>query len=80
MASKPRESIYGAKHMTDIGVVHTVADLKALLEQLPDALPLTVDGEGYKPVWFNVGSDDENLSLEPNDGTFDRDAQEGPSQ
>lgn len=62
----------------------TVGELRLLLAQLPDSLPInkeTADdfedpddfddnGNGCKPVWFNVGDCTEHLSLERNDGTF----------
>lgn len=68
-AGKTRESIYGGKPRK-MEPVQTVGDLKALLQELPDALPLTME-DGYKPIWFNVGEDSEHLSLEPNDGTWE---------
>lgn len=65
-----KDSIYGVKALKEIPSVMTVGDLKKLLAKMPDALPLA-GGEGYKPVWFNVGQKSEHLSMEPNDGTWD---------
>ena len=66
-----KDSIYGGKANKEMPSVTTVGELKELIASMPDALPLTVDGEGYKPVWFNVGEKTEHLSMEPNDGTWD---------
>jgi hypothetical protein len=60
--------------------VRTVGDLKSLLSQLPDSLPLNLvdSGEdleysenGYKPVWFNIGDATENLQFEDNEGCWE---------
>lgn len=73
--TKPREraSRYSTdgRYARNIPAVRTVGELKALLAALPDALPLNLMDDGYKPVWFNVGHDDEHFTLEDNDGTFD---------
>ena len=51
--------------------VRNVGALKRLLIGLPDNLPIDPREDGVKLVWFNVGQDNEHLSFEENDGTFD---------
>jgi len=54
--------------------VTNVGELISLLKQLPKALPLS--DEGYKLIWFNAGSEDEQLAFEENDGTWNEDEDE----
>ena len=67
---KPK-SLYGnGSFKRKIPVVKNVGQLKKLLAELPDELPL--GSEGLKPRWFNVGiqghgSNREHLEFDEND-------------
>jgi len=52
-------------------VVMTVGELREALQNYPADLPVNAGmDDGVCLVWFNVGRDDEHLSLEENDETW----------
>jgi hypothetical protein len=63
------------KRHTQLPLVRTVGDLKALLAQLPDALPVYAGfTDAAQPRWYNVGDSDEHLEIEePPPPEFDED-------
>jgi hypothetical protein len=63
---KKIESIFGVPFQKNMPQVHTVGDLKRLLEEMHPDLPLAIFDRGYKPVWYNVGDKTEHLSFESN--------------
>jgi hypothetical protein len=66
-----RHSFYAGKRVPrTIGKASTVGELRELLLNYPDKLPLFGD-EGAQLIWFNVGSDSEHLCIESNDGDWD---------
>jgi hypothetical protein len=48
-------------------VIKNVGKLKEFLAQLPDTLPIEFFSGGVQPHWYNVGGDDEHLTLEDPD-------------
>ena len=62
---KGRESKYTADgtYLRDLPSCSTVGHLKVLLSHLPDDLPIGMSCP-FRPVWYNIGRDDEHLTFE----------------
>ena len=61
--------------LDDCAPAHDVGELIELLQKLPPELPINVSlsPPGVKPIWFNLGRDDEGVSLEYDEDCEDED-------
>jgi hypothetical protein len=53
------------KRGRDLPSPRTVGELKTLLAQIPDKMPVKLTLEPVKVVWFNIGDANEHLGFEP---------------